>query len=370
MRILHTMASHRWTGAAEPAARVAAGQIAEGHEVLFALTAGASFDEKAQALGVKTSAHVPFERSYLPHKKLRDLRLLKELIAGFRPDIVHAHLTHDHVLCAAALGKSSAPLLVRTFHREETVRRGAFARWLMARTHGAISISESMTDQLKRAYSLDERHAACIGGGIDTTRFAPSERGALRRETWGIAPDAPVLGTVSRIRVARGFAWLLDAAALALPPRPEARLVICGRGNWKDEMLQRLETHPARAQIVYAGYVRGSDLEDSYNAFDAALLLKPGNDGACRSALEAMACARPVIGGDVGAIHDLLNDGEAGWLVPLDDVEQLARAMGQALDNRAACHAMGAAARRKIEHAHGEDAMTRRTLEFYEGLRK
>ncbi|MBX3728564.1 MAG: glycosyltransferase [Candidatus Sumerlaeia bacterium] len=128
MRILHIMASHRWTGAAEPAARAAAGQVRAGHEVLFALTAGASFDEHARALGVPTTDRVPFERSYLPHRKLRDLRRLRALVASFRPDIVHAHLTHDHAKRPWRSARAALPgdLLVRV--PREAAERSADAR--------------------------------------------------------------------------------------------------------------------------------------------------------------------------------------------------------------------------------------------------
>lgn len=372
MRILHIMASHRWTGAAEPAARAAAGQVRAGHEVLFALTAGASFDEHARALGVPTTDRVPFERSYLPHRKLRDLRRLRALVASFRPDIVHAHLTHDHTLAALALGARGAagrPLLVRTFHREEKLRSDPLTRALrVGRTDGFVTISGSMARQLRATYGLDAARIACIGGGVDGERFAPSDRGALLRARWGIAPDAPVAGIVSRLRPARGHLWLLDAAARVLPARPAARLVVCGRGSWKDELAAHVARHPARDQIVLAGYVTGTDLEDSYNAFDVALLLKPGNDGACRAALEAMACGRPLIGGDLGALHDLLAGTEAGWLVPPDDVEALAAALGQALDDPTGCRTRGARARQHIERHFTEEAMTAQLLAFYAAL--
>ncbi len=373
LKILHLMASHRWTGAAEPAARVAAGQTEQGHEVLFSLTTGSSFDKRAQELGVKTTDAVPFERTYWPHKKLRDLRCLKALIRDFQPQIVHTHLTHDHTLAAAALGPkgSKRPKLVRTFHREEKLRASLFTRrFVMARTDGVVVISEAMRRNSCQAYGLGEDRVALIGGGIDSERFRPTDRGGALRKKWGIPSDAVLIGLVSRLRVERGVEWLLDAAEEALPACPNARLVICGRGNYQDAMVERLKTHPAREQIHYAGYIEGTDLEDSYNAFDISLMLKPGNDGACRAALEAMACGKPIVGGDMGAIRDLVAGDSCGWLVPVGDRKALANAMKSAVDDPESRLHRGQTARQRILDTYSEEAMTLRTLAFYHQILK
>jgi len=372
LRILHVIASHRWTGAAEPAARTALGQTRAGHDTLFAMTTGSSLEERSLELGVNVTGRVPFERSYWPHRKLRELHLLQELVADFRPDVVHAHLTHDHIMAGAAIGPTGPgkPVLVRTWHREEPPRRDAFTRALVIkRTSGSIGVSGALCANIREAFDLPAERVARIGGSVDSDLFRPSDDGRARlRAKWGIPADAPVAGVVSRLRITRGIPWLLDAAEDFLAAVPNARLVICGQGSYKAEMLERLESHPRAAQIVYAGYVSGQDLLDSYSAFDVAFMLKPGNDGACRSALEAMACARPVIGGDLGAIHDLLAGSDDGWLVPADDRARLATATAEALSDPAAAIARGAKARSRIIRDCNLEAITRTTVGFYESL--
>jgi glycosyltransferase involved in cell wall biosynthesis len=371
LRILHVMASHRWTGAAEPAARLAAGQVKAGHDVLFSLTGGSSFEKEATALGVTVTNRVPWVRSYWPHRITRDVRRLRELLADFKPHILHAHLTHDHIKAGVANGPIQAgkPLLVRTYHREVPPRADAFTRSLVEkRTAGAIAVSRNLSEQLATTFGLAPARVACVGGDIDADRFAPSDRGARLRAQWSIPADAPVVGLVSRLRESRGVPWMLDAAEEFLALVPNARLVICGRGNYKEAMVERLASHPCRDRIVYAGYVSGDDLLDAYNAFDVFLMLRPGNDGACRAALEAMASGKPVIGGDVGAIHDLLCDGEVGWLVKVEDRRGLADAVVAALENLPEARRRGANARAAILAHHTETALIDEVTAFYERL--
>lgn len=373
LRILHVTASHRWTGAAEPAARLAASQVKAGHEVLFALSGGASFEAEARALGIPVSTQVRFERSYWPHRKLRDLRSLRRLIAEFQPQIVHAHLTHDHVTAGVAIGprKPGKPILVRTCHREEPPRNDALTQALFTkRTAGVMTISTSMVDHLVDAYRLPAERVCLVRGSVDSDRFRPNDHGPEMRKKWGIAEDAPVLGLVSRMRKNRGFDWLLDAAEDFLPLLPEARLVLCGRGSYKGEVLERLKNHPARDQIVYAGYVSGQDLIDSYNAFDASLMLVPGNDGGCRSALESLACGRPIIGANVGAIRDLLAEGNIGWLVPPENRKDLAETMHYVLSDLEMCRRRGKSGREMVRETHTMEALQQQALSFYQMLMK
>ena len=335
------------------------------------MTTGSSLERKTLEAGVQVTGDVPFERSYWPHRKLRDLRRLKELIAEYKPDVVHTHLTHDHILAGVAIGPTGPekPILVRTFHRESPPRQDAFTKSLVEkRTAGIVTISTQQAAALEQAFNMPADRTLRIGGQVDLDVFHPEDRPAAMRQVWGIPEDAPVIGLVSRLRRSRGIDWLLEAAGDALRDNPKARLVICGRGSYKDQMLEHLDHHPAKSQIIYAGYVTGDDLIGAYHAFDVALMLIPGNDGSCRSALEAMACGRPVIGGDVGAIHDLLEEGDFGWLVRTHTPVALAAAMKEAASGLELCRQRGERARRHIESQHSPEAVARHVTDFYARL--
>ena len=367
LRILHVMASHRWTGAAEPAANEACAALSLGHEVLFAPTCGHSFDENLRRLGVPVTDRVAFERSYWPHRKLREIRALHALVQDFRPDVVHAHLTHDHVLAGVALGKDGPqrPVLVRSWHRQAPPRADAFTRSLAAkRTSGGVTVSSEMGERLRETFGFGPDAVLVLPSAIDGERFSPGD-GSRMRAKWGIPEGAPVAGVVSRLRPARGIVWLLKAAEEFLEREPKGWLVVCGRGSWKDEFLELLAAHPRKDRIVYAGYVEGDDLQDAYRAFDVSLLLKPGNDGGCRAALEAMACERPVIGGDTGVLRDLLGDGACGALARLDDAGGLAARVLALWADADARRRMGMAARERVLQRHSRERVAQALVDFY-----
>lgn len=64
--------------------------------------------------------------------------------------------------------------------------------------------------------------------------------------------------------------------------------------------------------------------------------------------LEAMANAKPVIGGAHGGIPDIVEGGVTGLLVPHGDVERLAQALEFLLSNPARAMEMGARGRDRL----------------------
>ena len=78
---------------------------------------------------------------------------------------------------------------------------------------------------------------------------------------------------------------------------------------------------------------------------DAWLLLLPSRaEGTPRIVLEAFCRGRAVVGGRVGGVPDVVEDGVSGILVDPDDVEGIAEATAGLLANREETRRMGRAA--------------------------
>lgn len=66
--------------------------------------------------------------------------------------------------------------------------------------------------------------------------------------------------------------------------------------------------------------------------------------------LEAMAAQLPVIGLDLGAMREMVVEGETGFLVPRDDRHALAQRIGTLLDDESLRRRLGANGRARVEH--------------------
>ena len=70
------------------------------------------------------------------------------------------------------------------------------------------------------------------------------------------------------------------------------------------------------------------------------------------AALEALACARPVVVSDAGGLPELVRHGETGFIVPRGDAAALAERLRFLLAHPKTASALGRAARAEVERSH------------------
>lgn len=372
LRILHMASSQRWTGVAEPAARLARVQQLHGHHVGFACIAGSSFERRLGERGIPFVPGFSFDRHVNFASLRRDIRHLRECIARDQYDIIHCHLPHDHWIAALALrrpfaraGGRQRPAIVRTVHRQRALRTDIPHRWLVGKgADMTITVSESARRMLTEEVGLPSVRSAWVRGAVDLERFRPGLNPMPIRQQYGIGPEARVAGLVARMQPYRGHMELIDVVSDVALAVPQSMIVLAGRGELKNRILRRIENHPHSAHLRRMGYHR-DDLEYLYAALDVAVLMVPGSDGSCRAMLEAMACGRPVIGAATGAMLDDIRPGETGWLFEPGDRAGLKAALIDALSHPERLREMGLAARRHVEQYHSPERQYEETMEVY-----
>jgi glycosyltransferase involved in cell wall biosynthesis len=141
---------------------------------------------------------------------------------------------------------------------------------------------------------------------------------------------------------------LLHATAQAADPR--LLLVLAGDGSER-RALERL-ADDLHVRLHLTGDVPWERIVELYAAADVFALLSEREPWGV-VVNEAAACGLPLVLSErVGAAHDLVRDGENGFLVPPGDAPALAEAICRILDDRDMAVRMGeASARRSAEYA-------------------
>jgi glycosyltransferase involved in cell wall biosynthesis len=205
------------------------------------------------------------------------------------------------------------------------LKRGAFGR-----TRGTVVQTQQQAEKVGRYGAIAER----IPNAVDTSLFSPGGHADT---------EHPTILCVGRLHDAQKR--LSDVLrALALLP-PSWRLEIAGSGPDRD-MLERLAAELGISdRVSYLGFVaRGSELRDLYRRA-AVLALPSAYEGLPMVLLEAMSCGTPVVGSDIAAISEVIDNERTGLLVPVGNPERLAGALRAAVTRR---NALGAAARDEI----------------------
>jgi len=373
LRILHLVSSERWTGAAEPAATLAAEELRHGHQVEVACIGGHGFQQRLIEWGLPFIGGFFFDRRLGPSHLYKDIVRLRRYVLARQPDIIHCHLPHDHWVASLALrrplstlARQGEPAIVRTMHRDAAPRHDLTHRWLAGKgSDMIIAVSLPQRQALIDVVGLPAYKIKWVRGSVDLERFHPGVSGEPVRTESRIPREALVAGMVARMQPNRGHHWMLDTIEEVFAHVPMAFYLLTGRGEIKEALDQRIAAHRLGHHLRRIGY-RWHDLVETYAAMDVFVMLAPGSDGTCRAMLEAMACGRAVIGARRGAIGDTIEPGVSGWLVAPESRRELTQALIEALGQPERTRAMGEAARARVEQFHTRQAQYQSTLEVYQ----
>jgi glycosyltransferase involved in cell wall biosynthesis len=186
-------------------------------------------------------------------------------------------------------------------------------------------------------------------------RPAPESGGPLRLIYIGrLAPAKGLLETIEALRVAR-------ARGVA------ARLVLAGSGAEEPRLRQYVRDAGLAREVAFVGRAYGSHKAELLAQADV-LTLASYSEGMPYSLLEAMAAGVVPIVTPVGAIPDVVNEGEHGLFVAPRDAEALADAIARLAGDRAMLARMSAACRARIAAAYSLERMARDFSQIYAGL--
>jgi glycosyltransferase involved in cell wall biosynthesis len=185
------------------------------------------------------------------------------------------------------------------------------------------------------------------GIGVDRSHYSSSSvsQSTLDRlhGELGISAATPVLLMVAEFVERKRHADAIRAFSKVVYPR--AQLVLAGGGPLFEPMKQLAANLGAADRIHFLG--PRNDVPVLMKAA-RAVILPSSQEGLPRSILEALSMGVPVIGSRIRGTTELL-ERNAGLLVNVGDIDQLAEAMQLVLSDPAAAAAMGQAARRQSE---------------------
>jgi glycosyltransferase involved in cell wall biosynthesis len=153
------------------------------------------------------------------------------------------------------------------------------------------------------------------------------------RSTISHNPESrPTLLFVGRLVRDKGVYEILAAYACLRETHKNLNIALwfAGDGPELESLKERCKAYP-EGDVVFFGQVGTQELERMYSkAF--ALLLPSYHEAFPYAILEALRAGLPVVSTRTGAIPDIIEDGENGFLVPAGDAVALASAVGHLLE--------------------------------------
>lgn len=303
LRSLHLDAGRAWRGGQRQVFLLARELRARGAEPLVVGVRGSPLLERAQGIGLATSA-----ASMRADWDLRSAKRIRSIVRTWRPDVVHAHDARSHAIALIALAGDSTPLVV--------TRRVTFPLKSVRVKYGPrvtryIAISRAVKQAMVRD-GISPQRVDVVHSGV------PAPVVHLRRD-WRTElrwpADTVVVGVVGAMTAEKGLEQLFRMAAW-LPDRAieRTRVVLLGGTETGATTIG-----PLRAWR--AGFV--TEIYDAMAGLD--LLWHPSLDEGLGTALiDALALSVPPVAYAVGGIPEIVESGVNGSLVEPGNVRAFA----------------------------------------------
>jgi glycosyltransferase involved in cell wall biosynthesis len=292
---------------------------------------------------------------------------LARFLRAQRVECVIGNVGRDLRLGVLACGLSGAKLLQRRGILRP-VRGDPWNRWLYGRAVRRVIVdSEALRAHIVESAPYLGDRVVLLPNAIDTSKPLGGDGAKLRAEL-GIAPEAPLVGTVGRLAPMKGFEHLLRAWPHVVERHPTARLVVFGGGELESALREEAAHLGVARSVVLAGF--RPDPENLYQALDVFVLPSVKHETVSNAVLEAMAHGKPVVVTDyAGGIAEPVNARGAGCVVPVGDARALGATLAALLADPAARERMGRAARETIEAEHSLERSMRMLEELLRSVR-
>lgn len=278
---------------------------------------------------------------------------IDQLIAEFKPDLIHAHSPVLNALPAEWVGRRRRIPVVyemRASWEDAAVDHGTTTegslRYRISR--GLESFALRHADQITticeglrgdiQARGIPADRITVIPNAVDADSFPfGAEADPALRSELGL-DGCTVLGFAGSFYGYEGLNLLVSAAARLAKRYPDIRLLLVGGGVQEDSLRSQAVAEGIADRVIFTGRVPHNRVQKYYELIDVLAYprlpirltelvtpLKP---------LEAMAQGRMFVASDVGGHRELIRHGETGFLCKAGSVDALADAIADVLEHR------------------------------------
>lgn len=297
---------------------------------------------------VVANASGPFCEQIPAQARLIDLKSKRVLfsvsaLTGYlraeRPDTLIAGMTHSTIaaLCARKLAAAETKIIAtehiymslmsRDSRRLRVRAMPLLARWFLPRVNHIVAVSHGVAEDVSRCASVPRERIHVIYNPVITPEiFWKAQESSSHPWMTGALP---VILSAGQLTVAKAHSDLLRAFALLVREHP-ARLLILGEGPLRHDLEELV------LQLGIAEHVSMPGFEPNPYAYMArakVFALPSRYEGFGMVLVEALALGASIVSTDCpSGPREILEGGRWGRLVPVGDVDALAKALIASLD--------------------------------------
>ncbi len=209
----------------------------------------------------------------------------------------------------------------------------------------AIAVSRSTADFVIGSRQIPPSKVKVVYLGVPLEEFSRQRSTAEiadARRALGIRDGEFAIGAITRLHESKGNSYLVDAAALVVRERPQARFYLVGEGPLLSDLQAQAAGLGLGERFVFAGFRR--DVAGTLSAFDLSVFPSLW-EGTPLTGFEALAMGKAIVATDADGLLDILTDNHDAVIVPKRNAAALANKIVWAMDHPDERARLSAAAR-------------------------
>lgn len=222
-----------------------------------------------------------------------------------------------------------------------------------------VTVSQQSKVDIAQDFAINPERIQVMGNGVDTDVFKPSD-------TITIKPHR-LITTASSDQPLKGLSVLLEAFSKAREKIPNLELIVIGKLNPEGETVKQLARLNLSSAVIFKSNLSTQELVEEYAQAHCAVVPSL-YEGFGLPAAEALACAKPLICSDGGALPEVV--GDAAYLVPAGDSEAMSEAIVQLMTNETLCQSLAEKARLRSLNQLSWDKVAENLEAYYYSLLK
>ncbi len=291
-----------------------------------------------------------------------------EVVNDFGLDIVHAHYSIPHSLCAhLAREISGKPFrILTTLHGTDVTIVGQdrplfpINKYAIEQSDLVTTVSRFQRDHTYHALGI-QKPIEVIYNFVDPEAFQPRST----QERCLASRDERVIMHVSNFREAKNPLGVIATFHLVQQQVPAARLVLVGEGPQLTLIKNRCRELAICQKVTFLGSV--DNVEKVLPMADC--VLQPSyQESFGMVLLEAMACGVPTVSSNVGGIPEVVDHGHTGYYADPDDHQTMANHIVSICQSPELQRQMGDQGRERATTLFHQDTIVPQYLAAYERL--
>lgn len=297
---------------------------------------------------------------------------IREVAMQYDLDIVHSHYAIPYAtsaFLAKEMLKTAGRELksITTLHGTDITLVGLMpsfyeiTRFSIEVSDAISTVSEFLKKETAKAFEI-KKPVEVIHNFVDCGEFRPTRNEAIRSRY--VPGDEKIIVHMSNFRKVKNIPTVVDVFAKVREHCP-ARLLLIGDGPELEAIERSVNEKGISSDVIFLG---DQEFVSDILPVGDVFLLPSEHESFGLAALEAMSCGVPVVASNIGGLHEVIDDGETGFLFDPHDVAGMSDIVIKLFGDEDRRRALGLKARERAKKDFGKDKIVAEYVALYESL--